>query len=1448
VQKYAIDQIVEYGAEFLGTEISLERLRLVPFDHLHLDGLLIKDLQRDSLLYAGRVAVEVSGLTSDTILIDVAEVKNSTFYLSKAKGDSVLNMQFILDKLASDQPDTTKKPIYLTCSSLELDNIRFRYDDFNAEALDDGRVDFNHLDVYQLSGQISDIVFQDSVLAQLEGIRFREKSGLWLRTLDGQAKVTQNQILVSNLALATNRSYVEGQYQMNYESFDDFKSFIEKVRLDAVLDRSRVSFRDIAFFAVGIEDLLTDVTVKGHVTGTIDNLRGSLQEATFSESGFYKGDFRLKGLPSVSDLLMDISVDQLSLVAEDFEQLGIPVSGKIQSMKLPDQLNRLGRVSYQGSLTGFVNDFVTHGRVKTELGTIAADVNIKSSSALAYSGRFSTSGFELAELLGQDQTLGSIACDLAFEGEGANADELRVAANGNVFHLDLLGYRYQNVVINGEVADQVFNGRFASKDSNALLDFEGMVDFGQEIPEVVCVSHVEKLNWGALKLVPADTFGELSANLRVNWKGGDIHDMSGRLLVEDFVYSNPVHSVRLDTILLVDSLLTHGHQIDLTTEAGAIHVSGKTALVDLPYALFKVGKHYAPDLLEGISLDGKDTIQSFRYAITVENDQSLLNFLHEGLWMDAPLKLSGSVHTLGNHFDAVSEPVNWGVGSYVMSDAMLRLKPENDELAIGLTASQMDVTNGFFLQQLEIASTLGHDTLRSQMQWHNQTAQADSGQFSIVAYGGEEALFNLILEELHARVAGVNWTSSNVAELHVDTNFVRVDRLNIESSTGHIRCNGAVDRNSTDHLFLDVVDFDLSYLSNFGISTEVVEGKLNGIIDVYQLNHSFVAGGDILIDSLVIDKYPVGKVEGHSKYTDERKALTIDVDVSHKGIRNVQLDGDYFPFKKKNQLDMNLALSDFRTKILETFVSAYISDLEGAINGTARVDGNLTQPQVNGLMTLTDFEGHVEYLNTRYAITRGVIEIEPDYIGIQDVMQIRDQNESAAWLTASIFHENYRNMNFDVFLDAEKFMALNTTSSHSDDYYGTANISGVVSISGYNGQTTIEVVAETEEGTELSIPLDGTGDVGEIDYIRFVPPKGDLVSVREETEALANELIGLNLDFQLSVTPDARIQIIFDEKIGDIIKVNGAGDMLMQIDNRGKFNMYGDYVMTGGDYLFTLKNVVNKKFLVENGSSITWHGSPVHADIDLGAIYNLRAAPIRLTETVNDTSAIYKKRMPVDVHLGMLGSLSDPQISFDVNLPSLPETDIANQLLNPNTTSEQEMNQQVFSLLLTNNFFSQNAAFSAGSTTKNTTYEMMSNQFSNWISQYFDKVDIGVNYKPGDNSQDLGSQTEVAVSTQLFNDRVAVEVNGSVQGDDGSEQTNNIAGEFNVEYNINEEGSIRARVFNEANNYNPANLNQSPYTQGVGFFYRKEFDTFKDLFTRKKPKKGKKKKKFRDKE
>jgi hypothetical protein len=323
------------------------------------------------------------------------------------------------------------------------------------------------------------------------------------------------------------------------------------------------------------------------------------------------------------------------------------------------------------------------------------------------------------------------------------------------------------------------------------------------------------------------------------------------------------------------------------------------------------------------------------------------------------------------------------------------------------------------------------------------------------------------------------------------------------------------------------------------------------------------------------------------------------------------------------------------------------------------------------------------------------------------------------------------------------------------------------------------------------------------------------------------------MDFDLTVTPESEIQMIFDSKIGDIIRGRGTGNLKFELTPQGAFYMYGDYLIDEGDYLFTLQNLINKRFRIQQGGLIRWSGDPYDADIDLRAIYRTRTSLADLAMSVmqSDTSDVYRRRVPVETVLHLEDKLFNPTISFDIQIPGGDEQ--SREMIQRLITTEQEMNRQVFSLLILNRFTPNPAEYNTaiGYGVGSTSSELLSNQLSNWLSQISSDFDIGVNYRPGD---EISSQEiEVALSTQLFDDRVVIDGNVGVAGNHPAQthRTSNIIGDVNIEVKITPEGKFRVKAFNRSNTFDVLNTN-APYTQGIGVFYRKEFDNISDLFRR----------------
>ena len=419
----------------------------------------------------------------------------------------------------------------------------------------------------------------------------------------------------------------------------------------------------------------------------------------------------------------------------------------------------------------------------------------------------------------------------------------------------------------------------------------------------------------------------------------------------------------------------------------------------------------------------------------------------------------------------------------------------------------------------------------------------------------------------------------------------------------------------------------------------------------------------------------------------------------------------------------------------------------------------------------------------------------------------------------------------------EDFMVLNTNRLDNPDYYGIAFASGVVGVNydQYTSKTGIEANITTSKNTIFNIPLDGNEEIEENKYITFVTKidSSALANMVEEEVDLSNYF----MTFDLKVTDDAEIRLIFDEKIGDIMKSRGNGNLKLEINSAGDFSIFGDYVVKSGDYLFTLQNVINKRFNLLEGGTIKWNGDPLDAQVDISASYRTRARLYDLLMSM-DTSDVLKKRIPVDLVLHMKNSLLAPDINFDIVLPTADEdtkSKVKSVLyVSSHEENIQELNRQVFSLLVLNRFLPppgvDGVAGNAG-LEKTATSELLSNQLSNWLSKISNEFDIGVNYRPGDEISP--QEFELALSTQLLNDRLIIDSNFGIadrqNGSTVNQNTNNLIGDVVLEYKISKDGKLRVKAFNKSNQFSLLEIN-SPYTQGVGISYKEEFDNIGEFF------------------
>ena len=275
--------------------------------------------------------------------------------------------------------------------------------------------------------------------------------------------------------------------------------------------------------------------------------------------------------------------------------------------------------------------------------------------------------------------------------------------------------------------------------------------------------------------------------------------------------------------------------------------------------------------------------------------------------------------------------------------------------------------------------------------------------------------------------------------------------------------------------------------------------------------------------------------------------------------------------------------------------------------------------------------------------------------------------------------------------------------------------------------------------------------------------------------------------------------------------------------------------IVSGDYLFTFQNLFNKKFYIEKGGTITFNGSPYNALLDIKTIYSLEAP---LYDLLLDSA--YKQPVPVECVLLIRGTMSQPTISFDINLPKSSEQTIT--LVKSNIPSDEEMTRQFLSLLLLNKFTTPThlatgvveRKLSGGTSAP---MEALSNQISNWLSSMSKNFSIGLNYRPGD--EITADKLDIALKTRLFNDRLIIKTNLGITGQNQQVQQQNqtasssVIGDIDIEYLLTESGNLKAIFFS----HSPAG-EQNSSVQGIGVAHTTSFSSFSQLFKRKKSKKS----------
>ena len=1229
------------------------------------------------------------------------------------------------------------------------------------------------------------------------------------------------------------------------------KSNLTTKERDLILSKANINVEEFESF-LGQETVQFDSI---DVSGTLSNLEIPRLDVK-SEYITVDGKANIEGLPSLQETHIKLDCRKLHVSSSPF----LAYAEK-SSVNLPDFCARIPEIDIAGHLEGSLEDIALSASVNIIHGEaiVNASMNWDKDSPPTYKGFISTSDFKLGQLIAS-KNFNKFQCDLQVDGYGITAEDLELDITGEISGFEYNNQSIDHINLNGHISKQSYNGQIEIFDNAVQLSTEAEIDQSGTFPKILASGNIDFLH--------VEDFTNINEALTISGKfsldGHSIDTERGLLdlSLSDWALDFDERIVSLPPTRLIYSQLPENRMaIDVKSEFLSGFVSTDYQFTDIPIVFSSL-----KDGLRVPYLDGK----SASWNINLSDSYDLLALFNPDLDIPRKLRLDGSIGGPQNTLQA-----NWStdeihLGQYTFEGFNGSLNFNDNAYEAQSALKGITLFDTTFFKNIEVAF------LKSD----------EIGQFSIQSKdGNQDSLLHLMAFFERDEKDNLQGRFSSF-DIHLDTNVFRIDKENQWYLSNNQKLelkNFILEGNGNGNVRLEGYPYtseeDQSEKQYFNLSLQSI--RIKALSDL--LNH------------------PIYKFDGEAdfqvaiKNAFNQPELSASLDTRHLQLNTQELGrlivvSEYNPTKKRIDIKAGslireaknfvtikgyhgLAghLEDYDTKIIfnvdslevqsiEDLVPSYIRDNKGNVHGTLSLVVKDKKPNLLGYLETGKVTTTISYLNTRYNLHNQRVDFLEDRLYIPNLEAFYMDTLRGEKIRrvlkggGNIYHKNLKDWALDVTLSGENIQVLNTTSSMNPDYYGEAYVTGSARFYGEaNSNLTLEVNAESAPGTELYFPYEESAYAESHNFFTFKSDKQQrLFKLKDKVR-----INPLDVLMELSIDEDAKIYVVLSEEDGDILSARGNGDIRLEYFKNEDANLYGTYNIASGDYTFQLREVIDKRFYIEDGGSIQLEGPIEDAVLDVAASYRINTTPLNLIREyidIND-AAVYteaNERVPVKLLLNISNTLAQPAIEFDIDI-----VDYDPILRNPIETKinllrndVNNMNQQVFGLIVVNQFiptFSDAGGSNAAMVStglNNTVSELLSNQLSGYLSGWFDELnldlDLNINYRAYDpsvnNGEDLAQirrrELQIALSKRFLNDRMTINVGGNVDfGDELSEAGNsgtNFTGDFEFNYAITEDRRLKFKAFS---NTDYDIFDQGYRTNaGLGISFSRNFNNIKELF------------------
>ncbi len=1370
--------------------------------------------------------------------------------------------------------DTNQAFLQILAGSIEIHDGSYILDNFRKAPIaksDISAVDFARLGMSSIDLELTGVDFSQGVfLGKLRNLSLEEKSGFVLDLLSVQdLKVTPTELQLYDLELKTAESLLSDSLRFTFRNgWGSWSDFNNEVRMDIKVKKSKVAVRDVLYFArqLRFNQFFRDnrerkIEIGGNFRGEVNKLRGRDVALALDQTTKFSGSFNSRQIANPGSETLNLALDQLTTNMYTLRRL-------IPEFTPPENFDRLEQLSFSGRFDGFFTDFVANGRLDSGIGSATMDVQLVTSNGpkpATYSGELTLDNFDLGVWTGNPQ-FGEVSLDGQIaNGIGLNANTAKADLDATIRSFTFRDYAYQNAVIDGRLEDRFFNGSFSIADDNIDFNFLGEVDFRDSIPIFDFDASVGELDLLALNLSKKPV--ALSGDIDLNLIGKNFSEMEGRVELDSF-------QVLVDTVVIsIDSLLAYSNfdaegqkVVKLESDIARGELVGSFDLEEVAPSLTGFLVEHYPSWARRLKIKPPRKVPApnrFSFDLSILDSRGLNRLVAPKLGALVDVDLRGSYDGFKDTLVMELTAPNVRFADFRMVDFILQASSNKGEGDLGLAVDSTFVNNRHLLNRITLLSLLDNELIDFGITYGGD---ADNIFLDKINLDGELRLpdslnFELRFEESQLEIFQQRWNIRRgnyivFGPQYIDTqNFaLRSDRVSGSSNKyREIQLNKFGD----EGLELDLMNMDLSLIDSIWEYRQLdFSGDIDVSISVADVFRQEGLRAQLRSDTFLMNGEDYGYLRIDASAPNPKSKLTTYLNLNRDTAQLIAeatynladlVASDPLPSQKKKYLELDVNISAYPLDLAKYWVGGSVSDITGSFNAKLNVKGPPKKLDVDGYIDALGGAFTIDYLQTRYRYNQSRVNINNELFDITGT-KLFDRYGNTATLSGGITHDRLKNLGIGAQINTDRFMALELAPGQNPNFYGVAIGSGLVKFSGNFNQTDIYVRATVGKDSKLSIPVDYGAEAGSIDDVRFVNKR---LFVEEQVPEITGGPTGVSLEMELLVTDEAVGEIIFDEEVGDILRGQGTGNLTLRIPRDGDLEMFGTFEISKGSYLFTFYDIINKEFSVRPGGTVVWEGDPFDARIDVAADYENLKTPILnfiqeyLVGDVDNTLTLEASRATdVDLSLQLAGLLTKPDINFDIGFPSLDGQleSYANNKRRLLLLDKNELNRQVFGLIVAGQFLPSDLSIGFGDAVVNTVSEWLSNYVSLLLNDlvknafgedaFISSFDFDVAYNNYRNASlstttanGRGSAFEFSISRDV-NNRFTLRHDLNVLNNDAFVGTF-VGNNFVLEYVLNDSRTLKLRGYERLQ---PDIAGGRRIQVGTGLSWRREFDTFKEFF------------------